>query len=43
MSKKNLIEIAKIFFDKLNVTTQIRYKYDKTNNRKFYAVDYPNK
>ena len=39
MSEKNLIEIAKIFFDKSNIKTQIRFKYDKTNNRKFYAVD----
>ena len=39
MSEKNLLEISKIFFDKSNIQTQVRFKYDQTNNRKFYAVD----
>ena len=39
MSEKNLLEVSKIFFNKSDIQTQVRFKYDKTNNRKFYAVD----
>jgi len=39
VNEKNLIEISKVFFDQSDVQSQIKFKYDPENKRKFYQVD----